>query len=324
MSFRAVQFTSTLLLCAAAWTTSVRAQGSLTPPAGPIAPVMRSLDQIEPRTPLVAGAAGVEALAGGEFVITNSGSYYLTKSLVSTNPALDCIEIRTNAMNVTLDLNGLTVSRTNGPSGRSGIYIRSASGQYVLVRNGFIAGSGSGGGLYAGVYSTSSTLGNVHVENVHVRNSGYAAFYLNRTEARNAVRHCSVEQAGEFGIVADIVANCAVREAGGVGIAASLVSDCYVRLTSGTGDAIGSDAAPVSVIMNSIGESSGGIGVRGDSVINCTASTSASSSIPALKASVANNCTASHAGGRAIEATVANGCFAKSGTNAITHKYNMP
>ncbi len=48
-------------------------QGSLTPPGAP-APTMRSLDQIEPRTPI----------STLPFTITTGGHYYLTKSLSTT------------------------------------------------------------------------------------------------------------------------------------------------------------------------------------------------------------------------------------------------
>ncbi len=38
---------------------ALHAQGSLTPPPGPPAPVMKTLDQVEARTPLNAGQPGV-------------------------------------------------------------------------------------------------------------------------------------------------------------------------------------------------------------------------------------------------------------------------
>src|SRR5262249_30290848 len=75
----------------------VISQGPLTPPGAP-APTMKTLDQIEARTPI----------SSAPFTITNSGSYYLTTNLsVSTGNA---ITIATNG--VTLDLNGFTISST--------------------------------------------------------------------------------------------------------------------------------------------------------------------------------------------------------------------
>src|SRR5580698_1789256 len=49
---------------------TVFAQGSLTPPGAPAA-TMKSLDQIEPRTPI----------SSAPFTITNPGSYYLAANL---------------------------------------------------------------------------------------------------------------------------------------------------------------------------------------------------------------------------------------------------
>ena len=301
---------------------SLWAQGTLTPPVGPIAPVMRSLDQIEPRLPLQSGVAGVQIRTGGEIVITNSGSYYLTRNLTTSDPTYHCIEIGSSAMNVTLDLNGFTVSRTNGGSFTYGIYIPAVPGQQVAIRNGFIVGGGTNAGIAAAIYTLSSTEGNVQVDNVHVRQVR-SGLRLNRGEARSAVRNSSVEGSGLYGIVADVVEGCIVRESVNYGINASIVRDCYVRQTVGTGDAIYAEPGP-STVINSVGDSNGGIGIIGNSVINCTARTFGPTNTPALKAKVASNCFAEHSGGRVIEASIAIGCHTGSGTNVITNKYNMP
>jgi hypothetical protein len=71
------------------------AQGSLTPPGAP-APTMKTLAQIEPRTPI----------ASLPFTITNAGSYYLTTNLVGTS-GTNGITIASG--NVTLDLEGFAL-----------------------------------------------------------------------------------------------------------------------------------------------------------------------------------------------------------------------
>src|SRR5579883_474024 len=76
------------------------AQGSLTPPGAP-APTMKTLSQIEPRTPI----------SSLPFTIYIPGSYYLTTNLTGVSNS-DGITISTG--NVTLDLNGFTLQGVPG------------------------------------------------------------------------------------------------------------------------------------------------------------------------------------------------------------------
>src|SRR5689334_15197042 len=75
-------------------------QGTLTPP-GPPGPTMKTLTEIEPRTP-------VSSLP---FTISAPGSYYLTGNLNGV-PGADGITV--NVSGVTLDLNGFTIASTGG------------------------------------------------------------------------------------------------------------------------------------------------------------------------------------------------------------------
>src|SRR5438477_473602 len=76
---------------------SVFAQGPLTPPGAP-APLFKTLQQVEPRTPI----------AAAPFTISAAGSYYLTTNVTVSSG--DAITITAN--NVTLDLNGFTIAST--------------------------------------------------------------------------------------------------------------------------------------------------------------------------------------------------------------------
>ena len=80
---------------------SAFAQGALTPPGAP-APTMKTLAQIEPRTPI----------SSLPYTISSSGSYYLTTNLVNTNTAggFNGITIASGVNDVTLDLNGFTLA----------------------------------------------------------------------------------------------------------------------------------------------------------------------------------------------------------------------
>ena len=88
--------------------TGAFAQGSLTPPGAP-APTMKSLDQIEARTPI----------SSLPFTISASGSYYLTKNLAVTSGNAIVI----SAEGVTLDLNGFTLSSTEASPAGTGILL---------------------------------------------------------------------------------------------------------------------------------------------------------------------------------------------------------
>lgn len=115
------------------------AQGSLNPPGAP-APTMKSLDQIEPRTPVDATHTPGNLLAS--FIISQPGSYYLTNNLTGESGKRG-IEI--DVGNVTLDLNGFTLQGVSGSA--NGVYFAYAADNNVTVRNGTICGWG-GGGIY--------------------------------------------------------------------------------------------------------------------------------------------------------------------------------
>ena len=109
------------------------AQGSLNPPGAP-APLMKSLDQIEARTPV--DPAHMPGDANYLILISQPGSYYLTTNIVGVSSKNG---IGINAQDVVLDLNGFALMGTN--TARSGIVIPSAQTN-ITVRNGVIRGWG--------------------------------------------------------------------------------------------------------------------------------------------------------------------------------------
>src|ERR1019366_1029898 len=78
-------------------------QGSLTPP-GPPAPMMKTLQQVEPRTDVLTLPSG----SSGQYDISQPGSYYLTTNIIGISNAY-LVGIVITAHNVTLDLNGFTM-----------------------------------------------------------------------------------------------------------------------------------------------------------------------------------------------------------------------
>lgn len=137
----------TLVLTLLSTVTGLRAQGgSLTPPAGPPMPVMRTLDEIYDKavdvetqgtgiqTKLGAGETrtSVNSLPGNgtaKHVISLPGHYYLTADIFGQSTKSG---IRVDAQNVVIDLNGFTLSAVAGCT--KGIEIWSAGP--VLIRNG--------------------------------------------------------------------------------------------------------------------------------------------------------------------------------------------
>ena len=105
------------------------AQGSLTPPGAP-APTMKTLDQIEPRTPI----------SFLPYYIYAAGSYYVVSNLTGIGGGNDGIVIAVD--DVTVDLNGFALF--SGGSGGSGVHV-AGTHTNLWVRNGTLKGWGTAG-----------------------------------------------------------------------------------------------------------------------------------------------------------------------------------
>lgn len=151
------------------------AQGPLTPTGGP-SETMKSLDQIEPRTPI----------AELPFAITESGSYVVTDNLSSAGYG-----IIVAASGVTIDLAGHTLSGSGNDSG-----IVADTNDMVVVRNGTIEGFANG------IRAINSNYG--RYERLTVRdnlNSGIGIFSILDEANGNVIRDVSVIAHGEVGIL---------------------------------------------------------------------------------------------------------------------------
>jgi len=302
---------STLLAAAYAVTllTSVHstfAQGSLTPPGGAPAPVMKSLAQVEPRTPI----------SSVPYTISAPGSYYLTTNVSSVSNAITIA-----ASGVTLDLSGFTIDSTaaNSVIGGAAIFISGVISD-ISIYNGHIRGgvTNNGSGSFSGPGFAYGIVGgscvNVLVSHVSVSACFHEGIYFGA--ANSVVEFCTVRTVGGTGITASIVKSCWANDCGSKGISGEQVSDSSGRQVGNPGYGIQAVTA-----LNCYGSSNSGIGISSSTALNCYGSSSSGS---ALVATTANNCTGTRAGGTAIQATVANGCYALAGTNIIANKYNMP
>lgn len=159
------------------------AETSLTPPGSP-EPVFRTLDQIEPRTPV-----------SDPCTITQPGSYYLTGNISTASSG---ITIRTN--NVTLDLMGHTLSGDRG-SADHGIRIdgdTNAVRRGISIRNGTVTAFGNG--------VTLENAKNCRIEDVVCTTNLNIGFYLNAENngaiKDNVILRCVAAENGH-GIVLD-------------------------------------------------------------------------------------------------------------------------
>ena len=264
---------------------AMHAQGSLTPTSPPGA-TMLTLSQIEPRTPI----------SGAPISILTSGSYYLTTNLTVSSASAIVID----ANNVTLDLNGFTISSPQNPP--LGVAILLSPVTNITIVNGFISGSvtnnGStygGSGFGYGIYGSQSPA-NVRVSGVSVSGCEYYGIYLGVNNTM--VESCTINTVGSYGIYAHSVTSSTALNCGGTAIDGDIVNNCQ---GSSSGNGYGIYATYVAT------------GCYGQSVTG--------TGIYAYNAAF---CTAYRPSGTAIEANIANGCIAYSGTNIVTYKYNMP
>ena len=283
---------------------STFAQGNLTPPGAP-APTMKSLDQIETRTP-------ISALP---YTIDIPGSYYITTKLqVAVNSG---IVIRAN--NVTLDLNGFTISSIQNPAS-TGVAIQvgttgSGAVKNVTILNGFISsgvtnnnGTFAGNGFGYGIYNLALPSRNVHVSGVTVTGCRYTGIFLGTAANNTLVESCIVDTAGSYGIYAGVVRDSSVFNCGGTGINADQIVNCRCDSPNASYALYGRS------VYNSVGTSTNGYGIYSSGVVQN--SVGESRATYGLYASYsAENCYGFSNPGNGLYAATAQNCYGNSPAN---------
>ena len=248
-------------------------QGSLTPPGAP-APTMKTLDQIEPRTPI----------AALPFSITNAGSYYLTANLTGVAGQNG---ITITASGVTLDLMGFELAGV--ATSLDGINI-SAAGTNAAVRNGTVR-NWSGDGV------KSSSARHCQYQDLRLSNNGGDGLDCG---PHSTVANCSALNNGRHGIIAitgATISSCTASFNTSRGITASsgnTISGCTA--TSNTDNGI--DVSESSVISGCVARFNGAAGIvagGGSTVSGCSAEVNTGDGIEiAFNSLVLNNACANN------------------------------
>ncbi len=273
------------------------AQGPLTPPGAP-APTMKTLDQIEARTPI----------SSAPFTISNPGSYYLTANLTVSGG--DAIIIATSG--VTLDLNGFTITSTAPSAAGNGIHIYNDLRNLVIL-NGFIRGgvTNNGSGVYSGSGFGSGIFGykqNARVSGVSVAGCLDDGIFLGLGDS-TVVESRTVRTVGGNGILAATIKAAVAKDCGNTAINGDQVADCRGE-SSGSGDGLFAGKTA----LECYGASSSGYGLRATTAQNCYG-TSSSGSYPGLYANTALNCYGNNSSSyTGLHAITAQNCYGISGS----------
>jgi hypothetical protein len=282
---------------------STFAQGSLTPPGAP-APTMKTLAQIEPRTPI----------SSAPVIITAPGSYYLTTNLAVSGG--DAITIATNG--VTLDLNGFTIASTAPSATGNGILINSGL-RNLAILNGFIQGgvtNGSGG--YNGGGFGSGIVGspqNARVSGVSVSGCLYLGIYLGNGDS-TVVESCTVRTVGSVGIAASTIKASVAKDCGGDAIYGDQVADCRGQSTGS------SSGLTATMAQNCYGSSSSGTGLQAYTAYNCVGQSSGSGS-GVYADYVAIGCYGTSGSGSGVYGFLVNNCLGKSTSGTGVNAYRI-
>ncbi|HZJ17261.1 MAG TPA: right-handed parallel beta-helix repeat-containing protein [Chthoniobacteraceae bacterium] len=190
-------------------------QGSLTPPVGPLAPTMKRLDEVEPRTLIKSLPATLPV----------GGSYYLTASLTGGSGQNGITVV---ASHVTIDLNGFEL--IGGGGAGAGVFIGGGVSN-VTIRNGTIRNWGS-----EGVNGATNPL--MRAENLIVRNNGASGLLLDvKATVFNCIADGNVTKGINVFQNSVVVNSQAVGTTGVPGTGIVMSDSCVLRGCTASGNA---------------------------------------------------------------------------------------
>jgi len=243
--------------------------GDTTPPSGPVAPTMRTLDEVEPRTMI--NLDNTPGDADSVFRIDSPGSYYLIGNLKGFS-GKHGIEIASD--NVTIDLMGFHVSGVTGSI--DGIKTTVFGLQNITILNGTVEGWG-GNGIDIGLVASENSI----VDGVRASQNATAGI---RVGHNTLVTRC-VTSDNTFGILS------------GVGC---VITDCTVRHSTGWG----LDGGFGGVVTNctSYDNDTNGIVINAGTITDCTAAQNGLNGIQPSGSCTVTGCTAQGNAGNGFSA----------------------
>jgi len=242
--------------------------GSLTPPAGPVAPTMKDLNDVEPR---IAIRNQFNTLTPVQ--ISFSGSFYLAEDIFAF-PGQHGIEI--DAPHVTLDLNGFTVYGNLEVGSLAGIFIND-NRHNITIKNGTVRDFNQYG--VWGAISDGCIL-----EDVRVINNGLHGIYLRNY---SLVKDClAINNGSDDGIRVNShsIVTGSVSWSNG-----NDANDAGIRVAGGAG-----------VVVNCVASDNAGQGIRAGSASTITGCTALNNAGNGLDASSVGHVVDSTASGNAI------------------------
>jgi len=247
--------------------------GSLNPPAGPVAPTLKTLAEVEPR--IAINATNTPGDADSLFKITQPGSYYLTGNITGVS-GKHGIEIAVAAFGpgVTIDLMGFELAGVAGSL--DGISATVINLRNIAIRNGAIR-DWDGDGI-----DILNSLNNLFADVRAIDNGGGGIL------------------AGDT----NLITGCMARQNALEGIRlgrASTVTSCTTHLNAGHGISVGIGSTLAECSSNGNG-GSGFVGGRSCTMTGCTAHGNQVNGIEVIDVATISHCTCSENTLNGIEA----------------------